>query len=299
MSDSRLAPAYPSPEHAAAAAAVVDFFRDSGAAEAVLLTNSCARGRASRDSCLDMAVLLTPATLAARGAALEMRWQGYQAGAPVFRELEAVGAFSALHLNMIDGLFSPAERDETGGPDGFELEVGNFLAYSMPLWKRGELLAMLRRHWLPYYDDSLRRERLAMARRYCLDDLHHIPLYVDRGLHFQSFQRLWDALRGFLQALFISRRTYPIAYDKWIREQLVEILGEPELYGRLVGLIELERLESRELVGKAWQLEQLLERYAPAEEAAVDRVDASETPARLAGSSLRADDPERDGDDEG
>lgn len=28
-----------------------------------------------------------------------------------------------------------------------------------------------------------------------------------------------------MQALFIARRTYPIAYDKWIREQVVDILG--------------------------------------------------------------------------
>lgn len=261
----RLPAAYPSPEHAAAAEEVLAFFRDSGAAEAVLLTNSCARGRASRDSCLDMAVLLTPATLASRGPALEARWQGYHDGAPAFRDLEAVGAFSELHLDIIDGLFAPGKRDWTGGPDSFELEIGNFLVYGQSLWERGESLEMLRRHWLPYYDDSLRRERLAQARRFCLNDLRHIPLYVDRGLYFQSFQRLWDALRGFLQALFIARRVYPIAYDKWIREQLVEILGEPELYGRLVGLLEIERLEGRDLIGKAWQLEQLLERYAPAE----------------------------------
>ncbi len=259
--------AYPSPEHEAAAAAVVEFFRDSGAAESVILTGSCARGRASRDSCLNMVVLLTPATLASRGEALRARWSGHHAGSPIFRELEAVGTFSELHLDIIDGLFAPVERGWTGGPDGFELEIGNYLVYGQPLWQRGEMLGVLRRHWLPYYDDSLRRQRLAAARQYVLNDLRHIPLYVDRNLHFQSFQRLWDALRGFLQALFIARRTYPIAYNKWIREQVVEILGEPELYGRLVGLIELERLEGRELVGKAWQLEQLLDRHAPAEEA--------------------------------
>ena len=54
-------------------------------------------------------------------------------------------------------------------------------------------------------------------------NLHHIPLYIKRGLYFQSFDRLYNAYQEFLQALFISRCTYPIAYNKWIREQVEEI----------------------------------------------------------------------------
>ncbi len=53
---------------------------------------------------------------------------------------------------------------------------------------------------------------------------------VDRGLYFQAFDRLYNAHQEFLQALFISRRTYPIVYNKWIHEQIVDILHLPELY---------------------------------------------------------------------
>jgi hypothetical protein len=71
-----------------------------------------------------------------------------------------------------------------------------------------------------------------------------------------------------LQALFIARRTYPIAYDKWVREEVEEILGLPELYARLPGLLEICPFESRLTVGKAVEPEELLEMYAPAEGAA-------------------------------
>jgi len=82
---------------------------------------------------------------------------------------------------------------------------------------------------------------------------------VARGLYFQSFNRLYDAFREFLQALFISCRTYPIAYDKWIREQVEEILGLPDLYQRLPRLLEISHFESDEIAQKAEELRGLLE----------------------------------------
>jgi hypothetical protein len=101
-----------------------------------------------------------------------------------------------------------------------------------------------------------------MVREYCLNNLHHIPLYVERGLYFQSFDRLYNAYREFLQALFIARRTYPIAYNKWIREQVEEILGLPGLYAQLSHLFEISRFESTEIAAKAIEVEELLDEYA-------------------------------------
>ena len=102
-----------------------------------------------------------------------------------------------------------------------------------------------------------------MVRRYCLNNLQHIPTYVERGLYFQSFDRLYNAYREFLQALFIARRTYPIAYNKWIREQIVDILGLPQLYPQLTHLFEIKRFESDELAQKGQEVERLLAEYAP------------------------------------
>jgi hypothetical protein len=62
--------------------------------------------------------------------------------------------------------------------------------------------------------------------------------------------------------LFISRRVYPIAYDKWIREQVAEILALPDVYRQLVQLFEIHCLESREMVDKAENLRGLFQQYA-------------------------------------
>lgn len=247
--------AYPTPEHARAAEAVVELFSSLPETQAVLLTCSCARGRASRDSCLDVSILAPERT-----GRLEAFWEVHRHDEP-FRRLDPVGRYSHVDLEFLDGVFEPRPRGWTDGPDAFELELGNALAWSVPLWTRGDRLAELRRRWLPFYGDELRAARLADARRYCRNDLDHIPLYVERGLCFQSLGRLWNAFREFLQALFISRRVYPIAYDKWIREQVVDVLGLEPLYQELTGLFELSRLESDELARKAAVLGALLDRY--------------------------------------
>lgn len=230
--------------------------------DAVLLVSSCARGKASPDSCLDIAVLVRPEALATERPTLERQWAAFYKTAGVFRELQQVGRYSHVDLDFTDGCFAPGYHGHTSGPDEFELAVGNTLVYSVPLWQDGDHLDRLKARWLPYYDEQLRQERLAMVRYYCLNNLDHIPLFVDRGLFFQSFDRLYNAFGEFLQALFISRRTYPIAYDKWIREQVEEILELPQLYGELPGLFEISRFESPEIARKAAHLRRLLDEYA-------------------------------------
>ncbi|MBN2258864.1 MAG: hypothetical protein JW704_13795 [Anaerolineaceae bacterium] len=164
----------------------------------------------------------------------------------------------------MDGLFEPGCHSWTSGPDGFELAIGNLLVYSVSLWERGNYLRQLKSLWLPYYREDLRQVRLEMVRRYCLNNLHHIPGFVARGLYFQSFHRFWHAFGEFLQALFISRRIYPIAYDKWIREQVEEILELPHLYAALPELFEIGQFESDEIAAKAQILESLLAEFVPA-----------------------------------
>ncbi len=252
---------YPTEEHARAARAIVEHFAARGDVEAVLLVGSTARGKASRHSCLDITVLVRPELLASRRAGMEQEWAAYYASAEVFRAMRGVGAYAHVDLDIIDGCFRPGYHGWTSGPDAFELEVGNALVYSRALWQGGPYLDELKAHWLPYYNEDLRRERLAMVRAYCLNNLDHIPLFVERGLYFQSFDRLYNAYREFLQALFIARRVYPIAYDKWIREQIEDILGLPELYRLLPRLFEITHFESKELAEKAEDVRTLLTTY--------------------------------------
>jgi hypothetical protein len=252
--------AYPTPEHSKAADAVVTFFSQQLQVDAVLLICSCARGKATPDSCLDVAVLTDPD---ADPAPLWNAWKAHHATEPVFHALRQVGAYANVDLGLTNGFFAP-DPDAHGwttGPDAFELEIGNYLVYSVPLWERNDRFKQLRAAWLPYYDESLRTERLTMVRRYCLNNLDHIPLYAARGLAFQCLARLQMAYGEFLQALFIACRTYPIAYDKWIHEQLVEILERPALYKQSLTLFQIEDLESDEIVKSAERLRGLLESY--------------------------------------
>ena len=94
----------------------------------------------------------------------------------------------------------------------------------------------VRSRWLPFYDEGLRARRLAMVREACLYDLDHVPFFLERGLPFQAFDRLYKAQQEFLQGLFIARRVYALAYNKWIREQVVEWLGLPDVFDQLMRL---------------------------------------------------------------
>jgi hypothetical protein len=255
--------AYPSPEHKEAAEAILEFMTTTFQLEAVLLVNSCARGQATRDSCLDIVVLARPEILQTERNSWEKEWTSFNGTDPVIQRLKTVGRYSVVHLDFTDGVFESEERDEAAGPDSFELEVGNFLAYSFTLWQGSDYLAHLKQQWLPYYTEHLRQQRLQMVRFYCLNNLHHIPGYIDRGLYFQAFDRLYNAYQEFLQALFIARRTYPLAYNKWIQEQIVDILELPDLYSQLSHLFEIKQFESSEILAKAQEVEALLERYAP------------------------------------
>jgi hypothetical protein len=254
---------YPTPEHQTAANTIVDYFVSNYKIDAVLLVNSCARGKATRDSCLDIVALAKPDQSRSSLRGMESDWEAFEKSNQAIQALYQVGKYSVVHPGFTDGAFAPHERDEAAGPDDFEVEVGNFLVYSVPLWQGSDYMAELRQQWLPYYNDELRQQRLEMVRWHCLNNLHHIPLYIERGLYFQSLDRLYNAYREFLQALFIARRTYPIAYNKWIREEVKEILGLPELYQQLTHLFEIKHFESTEIADKALEVEQLLNQYAP------------------------------------
>jgi hypothetical protein len=260
----QLKPAYPTPEHQAAAQVITDHFTSNFQIDAVLLVNSCARGKATRDSCLDIVTLARPGAGRSTFRELETGWTEFERSSQAIQDLYKAGKYSVVHPDFIDGNFIPGEQDEAGGPDDFEVQVGNFLAYSVPLWQGSDYYDQLKRQWLPYYDDELRRKRLERVRWFCLNNLHHIPPYIERKLYFQSFDRLYNAYQEFLQALFIARRVYPIAYNKWIHEQIVEILGLPELYEQLSHLFEIRSFESTEIADKARQVETLLDHYAPA-----------------------------------
>jgi hypothetical protein len=166
-----------------------------------------------------------------------------------------------VHLDVFDGRIVPTVWDDGGGPDTFEIELGNRIAYAAPLHQAGTYFRQLQSQWLPFYGEELRLSRLAMVREACARDLEAIPLYLNRGLCFQAFDRLYKAFQEFLQALFVARRTYPLAYNKWIHEQVSDWLALPQLYEELPKILSVQNIESRELSDKADALRTLLERW--------------------------------------
>lgn len=250
-------PQFPTSIHRQAAEEVVDF-ASTLPVHAVLLVNSCARGVASAQSDLDVALLIDPALSAPERQALDHAWQQKYQGAQIFRELEQLGQFVGVHLDFFDGQWTPDVWDDGGGPDAFEIEIGNRVACSVPLWESSKMFAGLQARWLPYYRDELRNARLKMVTDACLLDIARIRSVAARGLVFYALDRLYHGFQEFLQALFIAHRTYPLAYNKWIREQVEEWLGLPVLYAELPRVLEIDHLQPEQLIRKAEYLQRLL-----------------------------------------
>ena len=64
-----------------------------------------------------------------------------------------------------------------------------------------------------------------------------------------------------LQALFVARRTYPLADNKWIREQVAEWLSLPDSYEELPPILSVRRIEGAELAENAVTLRVLLKHW--------------------------------------
>jgi predicted nucleotidyltransferase len=252
---------FPTALHREMAGLAEDFFASHACVDTILVVNSCARGRAVAGSDLDMAVLITPTTPSQEVQSLTLKWEQFMATQPMVHRFRSTGRFTQVHLDIFDGRMTPTVWDDGGGPDTFEIEIGNRVAYSAPLCVTGTYFRQLQSQWLPYYEEQLRLSRLAMVREACARDLEAVPFFLGRGLYFQAFDRLYKAFHEFLQALFVARRTYPLAYNKWIREQVAEWLSLPELYEELPSILSVRRIEGADLAENAAALRVLLERW--------------------------------------
>jgi hypothetical protein len=156
--------AYPTPLHEQAAGAAYHFFHPRPEVDTVLVVNSLARGQGIPESDLDMNVLLRPDVPAGEVASLEALWREELSRNEALRRFRASGVHAHVHLDVVRGEFVPETWDDGGGPDGFELGIGNLLAYGAPLHGAGPYYRQLQAQWLPYYNEELRRQRLEIAR---------------------------------------------------------------------------------------------------------------------------------------
>jgi len=251
-------PVFPTILHQNMAELVQDYFLNISKVDTVLTVNSCARGQAVAESDLDFAVLVKPETTQAQIEKIETDWITYSKTQRVISEFRDSNQFAHLHLDIIDGKFNPTVIEVGEASDYFEIEIGNHICYSAPMNRSGSYFKELQSKWLPYYNEDLRIQRFEMSYKACEYDLNHIPYFVKRGLYFQAFDILHRAFQEYLQTLFIANKTYPIAYNKWIKEQITKWLNKPNLYPKLSPVLSIRSIESNEINDKAVLLRELL-----------------------------------------
>ena len=252
---------YPTSLHKDVSTTICEFFNKTDSIDSILLVNSCARGTAIATSDLDLAILVNENISKIEKDAITTNWLKFKKSNQVIRSFEDGNIKNIVHLDIIDGNYQFSEWDDGGGPDFSEIEIGNQIAHSYPL-KEGEFFGQLKKKWLPFYDESLRLQRLEMVRNACLHDLEKVSINVKRELYFQAFDRLYKSFQQFLQALFIKNKVYPIAYNKWIKEQIEEFLNLPELYPQLLSIFSISNISSEILSEKSIELKRLLLEYA-------------------------------------
>ena len=249
---------FPTKLHEDTAELIRDYFLTISGVDTVLIVNSCARGQAVPESDLDMAILVKPDIPANEIKNIETAWLTYSAKQQIFLKYKQSTPFAHIHLDIIAGNYIPA-MIEAGEPiDYFEIEIGNQVCYSAPMHKAGSYFQELQTKWLPYYHEDLRLQRLTRIQNACNYDLDHIPYFIKRGLHFQAFDILCKAFQEYLQTLFIAGKIYPIAYNKWIKEQVVKWLNKPELYAKLPPILSVCNIESDETNEKTKMIRELL-----------------------------------------
>jgi hypothetical protein len=251
-------PSFPTKLHQDAAELVRDHFLVIPGVDTVLVVNSCARGQAVSGSDLDFAVLMEPGTKPGKIRNIENAWQIYSETQPAIIKYKQSNQFAHLHLDIIDGNYVPMDIKNGEPIDYFEIEIGNQVCYAAPMDKTGSYFRALQNKWLPYYNEELRLQRLQMIKDACNYDLDHIPFFIKRELYFQAFDILCKAFQEYLQALFIANKTYPIAYNKWIKEQVAKWLNKPDLYKKLPPVLSVGNIEGNEINDKAKYLRKLL-----------------------------------------
>lgn len=252
-------PVFPTKLHQEAAGIVRNYFNNVPETDTVLVVNSCARGQAVPESDLDFAILVGPETTASRMKMIDKAWQAFSATQPAIIKYKQSNPYAHLHLDIIDGKYIPAILEPGEPGDSFEIEIGNQIVYSASVDKTGPYFQDLQQKWLPYYDEALRTTRLSAIRKAFKYDLDHIPVLIKRELYFHAFDILCKAFREYLQALFITHRRYPIAYNKWIKEQLANWLGKPGLYQKLLPILSINHFESDEMNRRAEMLFELFD----------------------------------------
>jgi len=162
---------FPTELHKKAVGIVTEFFERQKCVDTILLTNSIARGKATSDSDIDLTILVTKSSGNDEINYLENIWQRLFLSHQTLNQFRNSSQFAHIHLDIINGNFRPQLWEDGGGIDFFEVEIGNRLLYSKSLAGEGEYFLKLKSEWLPYYNDTLQKQRLSLAKNACIYEL--------------------------------------------------------------------------------------------------------------------------------
>jgi predicted nucleotidyltransferase len=247
----------------------VNYFKEYPGVYAIVLTGSLARGKAVKGSCIDLFVFLPTKHLKFFASTINSRIEAYSrlGGQIAYYEGEVEGGIEfgdvRVDVGFTDGSFKHKHKNSFDiTRDNFETTVGNLLVYSIPLYQKGKRFQWLRRKYLPFYDNALRKIRLKGTAEEFGYKIWKSKWLAERGEYFAALDALLEAQRVFLQHLFIEERKYPIDYVKWLHEQFSEILSMPQLYQELSQTVNKIELTKKGISEKSDLLEKLFVRYA-------------------------------------
>lgn len=239
----------------------IDFLKKHPAVGAVSLGGSLGRGEGVPTSDVDLNAYLK---LGSIPDVKEKLLQDFKSFAATLGDFSKIDKYFHVDLDVRSINIKPEPRRWTSGPDEYEVEIGNAYVHCELVFELDQVFTNAKKQYVPYYNEEFRQKRFKEVLMYLNNNIGHIEPAVNRGLYFHAHKRLHDANREFLQALFISRKIYPIAYDKWVKKQLVEILNLSKLHEEFVALYELNKLESTELIEKGQKLSNLINLYVKA-----------------------------------
>lgn len=246
----------------------VNYFKDYSGVYAIVLTGSLARGKAVKGSCIDLFIFLPTKHLKLLSSTINSRIKAYSrlGGQIAYYEGEVEGGIEfgdvRVDVGFTDGSFNCKRKNSFDiTRDNFETRVGNLLVYSILLDQKGNRFQSLRRKYLPFYDNALRKIRLKGTAEEFDYKIWKSRWLAERGEYFAALDAVLEAQRIFLQHLFIKERKYPIDYVKWLSEQFSEILSMPKLYQELSQTVNRIELTENGISEKSDLLEKLFARY--------------------------------------
>lgn len=205
--------------------------------EAIAITASLAMGYAEDVSDLDLAI-----------CARTDHVQELQALCAEINERYDREANLWVDTDVIDGNFQPGAMGWCE-VDSFEKEVGNLVAYAIPVYERTDLFKEIHARWTPYFDEELARRRehrwAQLSANHCVQGMKSLR----RGFPLDAVDHFHMGVQSYVALLFVAARVYPVDYLKRVDLHLVNLLGRPGLGDQLreiydFGAVDSDKLEA-------------------------------------------------------